>query len=832
MDIVSKIQALAFEVGARDLNEADTRHRIIDFVLREVFAWPENRVSVEEYVAPGFADYVLKKSNGDPILLIEAKRDGVFFQLPLPVKADEKSAYITINKLLSDESTATAMRQVRRYCQDTGCEFACITNGNEWVFFKTFERGKRWETLSAFVVRGLTYFSDNYTQAYNAFSYSAITARLSLPALLNSTPERDRTIYYAKDRIPSYSHPITANRLAGTLRPIVNHYFGVINDDDSEFMDRCYVSQRDYQQTFEGMRTLIEDSLSPYFAGYGVQQLADTGKGGSLGGRLTKNIKKGRKGEVLVLFGGKGAGKSTFIKRLLHHNPPRWLRDHAVIAIIDLLKVPEEPDVIRQAIWGGLVESLDAENILSSDRSVILDKLFTDRFEIASRQELYGLSRASEAYNSQLNALVANWKEDKKYCAKRLVDYWKSQESGIIVVVDNTDQFNGANQDFCFSSAQEIAEELGCVTLISMREERFYNSKIHGLLDAFQNAGFHISSPKPAEVFKKRLEYTADLISSPRAKQDILDNADVEFIKDAARYLRIVDKEFYNERSPLNSFLTACAHGDTRMSLDLFRAFLLSGYTNVEEMLAAGEWKFQIHQVIKPVMIPTRYFYDELLSDIPNIYQLRFNRHSSHFTALRILRKLSKNVDGAAAAYMPIASLKSHFSETFNMLDDFIKNIDVLLKHGFVEADNRLDCYSEDVDSVKITGYGLYMFNDLSHIFAYLDLVCTDSGVFDEGVSNYLVEAAKSEYKLFQSADRVDRVRTRLARVQRFIEYLQAEEMREREQYGLGIPDEDMFTHRCVQTFETEKKRVLASAERQPQRRKGRAPHGQTNGRR
>jgi hypothetical protein len=162
-------------------------------------------------------------------------------------------------------------------------------------------------------------------------------------------------------------------------------------------------------------------------------------------------------------------------------------------------------------------------------------------------------------------------------------------------------------------------------------------------------------------------------------------------------------------------------------------------------MLAAGVWNFQIHQVVKPVMIPTRYFYDEALSEIPNIYQLRYPRHSSHFTALRILRKLVRNIEGAVASYLSMGELKAYFAETFNMLDDFMRNTDLLLRHGFIEAENRLDTYSEDVDRVKITGYGAYMFNDLAFQFTYLDLVCTDTGIFVEQVSNYLLEAAREE---------------------------------------------------------------------------------------
>lgn len=815
---LDQLSAILADNAGRGFNEADTRHKIIDFILHDLLAWPRNRTSVEEYIAPGFADYILKKSNDDPLIFIEAKKEGAFFELPNSSNKNELSGYISINKLLTDENIRAAMSQVRTYCQDSGCEFGCITNGHEWIFFKIFERGKRWETLQAFVIRSIDFFKVEYTRAYNIFSYNSIIENLSLQSLLTSVPPKDRSIFFTKERIPSYSHAITAHRLAAPLRPIVAHYFGVISDDDNEFMDRCYVSQRDYQHTFDGMRALIEDSLSPYFMDYGVEQLEDTGKGGRLGGRLTKNIKNKRQGEVLVLFGGKGAGKSTFIKRLLHHNPPRWLKENAVIAIIDLLKTPEDSETIRKTIWEGLVSKLDKEGILSSDRKSVLEKLFFDRFQVAERQELSGLSSNSEAYNTRLNGLVSEWKNDKIYCARRLMEYWKNRNMGIIVVVDNTDQYLGQNQDFCFASAQEISEELGCIALISMREERFYNSKIHGVLDAFQNCGFHISSPKPAEVFRKRLEYTINLLTTPTKKHRIAPNMVQDIVKDCAEYLGIIKGEFSNEKSPLNSFLTACAHGDTRLSLDLFRSFLLSGYTNVEEMLLAGSWTFKIHQVIKPVMIPTRYFYDESLSDIPNIYQLRHNRHGSHFTSLRILRKLSRNIQGSSAAYLSVAEMKAYFVETFGNVDDFIKNVDVLLKHGFIEADNRLDYYSDSVDSLKITGYGLYMFNELAYTFAYLDLICTDTGLYSEVTRNYLVAAANKEYSQFIHNDRFNRVKTRLERVDHFINYLKAEEERERELFGLGMPKEEMFTHKSGASFEKEKIQVLASAQRQSEK--------------
>ncbi|ELB2263696.1 hypothetical protein QNZ58_003540 [Vibrio parahaemolyticus] len=817
-DNYEKMNDLIRSLEPRTKNEAETRHKIIDFVLHDFLFWPKNKVVVEEYINPGYADYILKKDNGDDLIFIEAKKEGVYFELPIPHCDSETSCYISINKLISDPKIKSVMQQVRTYCFDTGCEYACITNGHEWIFFKTFEKGKRWEQLNAFVIRKLDFFIMEYTKSINSFSFIAITENSSLPHILSTSKPKDRPIFYPKEKILTYSHPIKSNRLATTLRPIANHYFGVISDDDTDFMNKCYVSQRDYKNTFDDIHSLIHDSLTPYFEEYGVKQLDDTGKGGQLGGRITKNLKRNRSGEVLVLFGGKGAGKSTFIKRLLHHSPPRWLKEHSIISIIDLLKAPENEEVIRNYIWKTLIENLDRDNILNEERSVLIEKLFKDRFSVAQKQSLAGLNQSSEVYNVTLNELVREWKQDYLYCAKQLVSYWSEKEKGAIVVVDNTDQYSSEIQDFCFTSAQEISKELGCVSLISMREERFYDSKIHGVLDAFQNSGFHISSPNPAEVFRKRLRYTMSLLSSLEKRNTVLGDMDDEIVKDCKIYLDILNQSFSNSNSPLTKFLSACAHGDTRLSLDLFRSFLLSGYTNVDEMISVGRWEFQIHQVLKPVMIPSRYFYDEKLSDIPNIYQLRSNRHSSHFTALRILRYLSKGSDKTDPSFHSLLDMKTYFIETFNMNEDFENNIDILLKHGILESNNRLDRYTVDVDSVKVTNYGLYVLRELSNCYTYLDMICTDVGVYNQTVSNYLAESSRTEYAQFNRNERLERVKTRLDRAENFIAYLKDEELREKDLYSLDMPKNEMFSSKVCKEFEVEKLRVLRSAKKQRSR--------------
>lgn len=805
-DVFKELERAVADNPERSRNEANTRHKLIDLVLHSVLAWPKNRVEVEEFIRPGYADYVLKRANGEAIILVEAKKEGTFFELPKASKQNERFSFVNIRKLMSDDAISKTIVQVRSYCVDIGCEFAAITNGHEWIFFKTFERSQRWDEMKAFVVRELGFFSRDYTKAVNSFSYRAITQSSSLTELLTSFTPKDRAIFYPKDRINAYARSVEANRLATNLRPTVNKYFGVISDNDPEFMKRCYVAQKDEKNAFEGVRELIYDNLSPYLEEFGVKKLKNTESGGQIGEKITNYVKRSRKGEVLVLFGGKGAGKSTFIRRLLHHDTPKWLKDHSEIVILDLLNVPENVEKISDYIWNQMVIKLDADKVLQSDRENLIFEIFGDLFEVAKRQDLAGLSENSEAYNVKLNTLISEWKKDKVYCAEKLVRNCNLAGKGAVVVLDNTDQYSGAVQDYCFTTAQEIAERLGCTVLISMREERFFNSKMHGVLDAFQNSGFHISSPHPAVVFRKRVEYAIHILETSYKKSPA-------FI-DAVRYLNVVKSELRRDQSHLANFLTACAHGDTRLSLDLFRSFLLSGYTNVDEILSAQTWNFQIHQVLKPVMVPTRFYYDETISDIPNIFQLRYNRHCSHFTALRILRKLAKSVEGPDSGYISVAQLVSYFAETFNMSEDMKANLDILLMRGFVEARNRLDSYSDEIDAVKITPYGVYMLNDLAYFFSYLDLICVDTGTFDETVCNHLAASAKDEYDLFIGRERIKRIELRLDKVQTFLQYLANEEARERELYKLSMPKGEMFTSIAKDIFQREKVRVLTSAHR------------------
>lgn len=801
------------QCAERNLNEADTRHKVIDEILHGVLAWPKSQTMQESYISPGYADYRLKKHNGDDLLFLEAKKEGVYFGIPKNFNKNELSKHITVRTLLTDRNIKNAIEQVREYCMEEGCEYAGITNGHEWIFFKIFEKGKNWRDLKALVVLNNTYFSEKFIDATCVLSYHAINDG-ALKTSLGSISRINREIFYPKDKIPSYNQEVNSNKFARQLRPIAKKYFGVINVSEHDFMHSCYVNQRDYDQAFTNFRSIIKDSLTPYLDEHGIQDLDDNEKGGKFGNRIAKSIREKKEGDVIVLFGGKGAGKSTFLRKLLFHEPPQFLSKYTRVAISDLLNTPEEEESIYEKIWDQIIESLDVDEILKSDRERLL-KLFEDKYEISLKQVLCGYDISSELFNVKLNELVKEWLSDKKYVAKRLVNYWKSMHKGCVVAIDNTDQYSPKLQDFCFTTAQEISEYLGCLVIISMREERFHASRIHGTLDAYQNSGFHISSPVTQLVFRKRVEYVLSILTNEDSVLEIFgDDIPKEKIRGCIKLFKIFKNEFRSHNnSPLNEFLTACAHGNIRLALELFRGFLTTGYTNVDEMISVdGLWTLKIHQVLKPVMIPYRFFYDESQSSIPNVFQVRSTVNGSHFTGLRILHKLSDGIDPSNPFYISIGELKDYFSENFNMIDDFEKNIDLFLTRDLVESNNRIDYYCDDVDTVKITTYGLYIYEVLSSYFTYIELVSSDCGIFDESAANDIVSLSINDHQLFRSRKRLERVDARLKKAETFIKYLIAEEKSELDFYG--VSQDFLFSEKIMESFLSEKEGVLRSASR------------------
>ncbi len=795
----------------RDLREADVRYQIIDNLFKKSFSWPDKKTKCEDHVSSGYIDYTLYNKSEVPVLVIEAKKEGKSFQLPENGNKENLIRRIKTEILLTSENIKSAILQAKEYAEDLGCGYICVTNGHEWIFTHINPQNRPWKKQNSLVITSLDYFSQNFIEAYNLFSYRAITEDFSLQKEFATSKPREE-IYYPKNNIVSYNATVSNNHYASIFNLIARKYLSNIPLNDSEFMKRCYVSDKGYHSELQkNVRGFIYDSLTPYFKNLGVKDLKDTTYGGALGITIEKFIKSKNLDSVMILFGGRGAGKSTFIERLLFYIKPREVVDFSVVGIVNLIDASPNREELTNEIWRAVLKEIDKEKILRGTQEDLLN-LFRHDFEVFERQFLVQYNEDSEERTRLVNEFLMEKKSDVKYCCKSLSTYWKKHSKGLIIVLDNMDQLPAELQDVCFLTATEISKKLSCLVIISMREERYYNAKSRGTLDAYHTNGFHIASPVITQVLMKRIGYIIEKIDASKDLAGDFDIANRRQLETVKKFLIVCSKGLRSRNSALSQFLRNSTHGDVRRALNFFKSFLTSGYTNINEMTQVKNWNFLKHHVLKPIMIPERFFYDELSSHVPNIFKVRDDKKGSHFTGLRILSYLHEmSHDKTKAEMVDVNLLLQVFALKFNMKTDCELNLDILLQRGYVEANNRLDAFSEDVDKIRITAAGIYLLEHLYTDFAYIDLVCVDTPVYSEKLYNEIVDYSSREVQLYYDNKLHERILLRLDKTEKFINYLYGFEKRELEELGL-INEVKTFSDIILDYFKEEKVRVLISA--------------------
>jgi hypothetical protein len=795
-----------------DLNEADTRFQIIDTILVDVLKWPKNTITTEKYIDGNRADYVLKDKNDRPLIIIESKKNGVYFDLPLTANSKETFQKINIEKLLTDAPTKEAILQVKEYAEDLQCNFAAICNGKVWIIFRIHSKLKPWKKLSAYVIKDLDYFEKNLITAINLLGYDAVNTHESLNANIGVTKKTYSEIFYPKNNITAYNTPVNSNNYAGILKTISMKYLGPIPEYDKEFMDACYVTNKGLNDSLQkDIQGFLHDSLTPYFKNLGFRDFTDDKRGGAFGSRIADIIKKEKLNNVMILFGGRGAGKSTFIKRFLYLTQPIEIKMHSQVGLITLLYAAQTKEQLTEEIWLKLLESIDTSNLRNGTREVVLD-LFASEFDIFKKQILAELSERDSDYQKLVREFISTNLKDTKLICEKISLKWKDKNKALVIFIDNMDQLPPELQDVCFLTAVEISDKLSCLAIVSMREERYAEASSRGVLDAYQSPGFHLSSPVITEVIIKRIEYILDKLTFTVDIDSEFGIKDTKELNTLVSFLKICKNQLIRKTSPLSYFLRYATHGDVRQALEFFKGFLTSGYTNINEMAPHPDWVFQVHQVVKPMMIPNSFFYDERNSKIPNLYQLRNDTDSSHFTGLRIMNYLhNKAGDKGSNGFVDVKFVIHNFDIKYDSKKDCIAHIDLYLEKGLIEANNRLEKFSENVNQIKITALGNYIFEYLAFNFAYIDLVSLDSGVFDESLNNSFVKSAGKELKLYYDRDFMSRIKQRIDRVREFIDYLGKVESQEFLDLGLDA-SEINFSSKLKDSIELQIKKVLNSA--------------------
>jgi hypothetical protein len=795
-------------------SETDTRVKFIDRVLTEVLQWPEDKIVRELHVESGFMDYCLSV-RGRPALVVEAKREGESFAFPI----DPSRRTLKLNgTLMTDGAVRKAIEQVRAYCDDKGVRYAVATNGYAWVIFRAVRDDMPWREGRAKIFPSTDFIIEYFTEFWNLLCYDAISAG-SLDAEFGNSFTASRQMHRVIDRLFNADLPLRRNKLSSQLQPIVKYIFEDITEhNDLELLRSCYVHSDSLRVAARDLDVIITDAMPTFLEEEGAQEITQTETTGGSFELALKSSVVGSQGELYLLLGGIGSGKTTFLKRYQRLLAKDLLDHQALWFHLDFLKPPEQTQ-LDGFVWRSLLDDLRARyGDMALEERKFLKKILSDKLTALEATALRGVKKHTEAYEEKISPFLQTWQSDlQDYVPRLLLFAGYAQRRNIVLFIDNVDQLSPDFQALIFLLAQRVTRTIKSTTIVALREEAYYAASIQRTFTAYTSHKFHIASPRFRAMIGNRINYAINLL---RASGDSLTKTSLRGYQfdreDICQFLQIIQSSIFEWSKHITLFIEAVCFGNMRLALEMFTTFLTSGATDVEKMLIiyrrTKSYTVAFHEFIRSIMLGERQYYKEEQSPILNIFNCTGEKNSSHFTIRRVLAVLLDHrgeMSTEGRGYVELSRLIGSVGDIFDNERELVSALNRLLAKQLVEVNTRSTDTILGSSHIRITSAGWYYARFLVERFVYLDLVLQDTPLNDAELASTFRDSLYLVNNLVdQEEQKLARVRTRLDRVGQFLGYLEEEESKEIAHFGLDRLDGPLsiaFAPKMLEVFKKDR---------------------------
>lgn len=500
------IRALRKEVTEESLvtpqtSESDTRAKVITRILTHVLGWPEGAIVREAHSESGYADYILKAPH--PAVVVEAKRSGKHFVLPL---SSTRRKYKLSSLRGEPQNVGKAVRQVRAYADDHGIEFACATNGAQWIVFQAITRRGAWSEGNGTVFRSLDDIENNFTEFWNVLSYEAVQAG-GLAEAFATTQHVPLDLRRPLANLLYADSPLQRNKLSPQLSSLIESLFrDLTGEQQQEVLRTCYVIDRKVLGVAEDVRELFNDVVPEFAERAGFRDLVESEqRSGALHDDFRKAVERGDFGTTVLLLGGVGSGKTTFIHRLFKVTAREFVDEHCVWFYVPFTEAPQDSDHFK-----GFVQSQVLKQC--RDRYPSIDVSSLQALRKIYERELTELRVGTWSLLSpeQASTREADFIEGRRLGAGHadaIIHYLRKLGIVVVIVLDNVDQRDPPEQVRVFLLAHELCKSLDAIVFVALREESYFRAEQAGAFNAYHNIRYHIASPDARKLLRRRVEY-------------------------------------------------------------------------------------------------------------------------------------------------------------------------------------------------------------------------------------------------------------------------------------------------------------------------------------
>ncbi|MCJ7482127.1 MAG: hypothetical protein MUO31_04095 [Thermodesulfovibrionales bacterium] len=792
-------------------NEADTRAKIIDQILKECLGWSDRGhiMSREEHVHEGFLDYRLRTSKDG--LILEAKRIGQTFSLPTGLSFKSR---ISVKNLFQRQVELREMYdQVATYAHECGVQFCALSNGTQWLIFPGVRTDQIHIRKSRIIIfNGFKEIEENFVDFFNLLSFKAVEKGSLSRCLLDPIERIEPTFVFNSENRRNV--PYDRNPLSLVLVDLLPKYFGDLHGEpcETDMLKECFVSDSPVRDSLDQYTVSGQDerpsktltAISPVLHFYSLSQVAD-----KLNAQISSFLSAKRDKHIQIMVGRVGIGKTTFLNHFFCVDRQEFINNEIVL-LLDFRNITDGTDLNRyfnDFVWDLLSKHPRFES-LTSEKA--LHDIYSEEIAMLDRGPLATLKRnKSPKYEEEIASyLRQEFQEKDRFYFKLARHLYIKKIARFIIVFDNVDQLSINLQEKVIQFAYSKMSDFHAFMLISMWEETYYSSKRTGrTLSTIRTVPMQIARQSTSAVIIKRLNY---FIKQVRANVEPLTLLD-ESICDRetfCRFLELILRSLLLRNREVRLFLELLALGNIRASLEMFYAFLTAGSLDttkiISKMKENDEYLVPVHEFIKSVMLGSKRYYSEMASPILNVFAIGDVESPSHFTRFRIMQWLYERRHEATPfgnGFMTIPRIMEYGEKIGISKKDANTSLKRLLENSVVENDLRAYKLLDGAQAIRITPTGRYYLTGLCLRFAYIDLVIQDTPFLDE-------QTFRSISSKCESVD----MEIRFQRCEEFLNYLkdqENEELNTLEKLSGDVTWREQFIPRIQNCFNREKDRVI-----------------------
>lgn len=769
-------------------SETDTRVKIIDVILRDVLGWPETLIQREVHIREtgGYVDYVLSTSH--PYFVVEAKKAQHQYHLP---QQKTRRTYKIGGVIKDDKHVYGDLLQAKNYAINKGVSFCCLTNGTQFLFFRSQnDSGISWDDHIVVLFRNLEEIEKNFALFFHLLSYISVSQGV-VHGHLPVTQNYDEALRRFNRLTPAkqvLSRTRERNSLFPALKTVISRVFQDISDESAspEILLNCYVESPRDSSYEKGMGSLLK--RRPLDLGYRRKEVVVTKKdAGEFQRAVEFQIKEaGGNPEVLLILGGVGVGKTTFIQRFRKVLARDDIDQGCLWAYVDFNRYSDTGETLLQWFVKQAWESLKADySSLGIDHYSALKQAYHSEYEQLKRGRLAPLFEQSP---QEFELEFAKSLEERELVVDehftRMVRVAaKQSHRRPFLVFDNADQFSENTQDEVFRLAQKFAKDIGCASVISLREESYWKNKNHGTLSAFHAISYHVQPPRLNQVISKRFKFAQKLLSE--IERDFVDSEENLITKEElAGVLNKISQSVLADDSKYLELLEYLSPFEIRRPLQFLSTFLVSGHTNMDSLLKSyrrgTDIRIGFHEFFTAIALGDREYYSENSSDIVNLFAVDGRSDASNLNRIAIVGRLLKSkysITPVGEGFVPVSELISD-CETFGIFPDTTRSILALLNNKRIAETEAQEKQSlKSATFVRATAAAQYYMEKLIFDFAYLDLVVIDTSIGGEKYYSKIKQLTDELAGLTKNTgeQRLKRIKVRLERAKQLLYYIEDE---------------------------------------------------------